>query len=212
MTDMQRISEEVVCGHRAEVQRLVESALGAGHDAADILSLGLIPGMTVVGQKMAHGTFFLPEVLVAARAMQAGLELLKPIIAEEGVAARGVAVIGTVKGDVHDIGKNLVGIMLEGSGFKVVDLGVNVAAERFADAIRDNGADILGMSAMLTTTMLGMRTTTQLLKKRGLRDAVKIMIGGAPVNQAWADEIGADAYCENCTLAVERAKALVPGT
>lgn len=158
---------------------------------------------------MAAGEYFLPEVLLSARAMYAGLDILKPLITAAKVRPRATAVLGTVKGDVHDIGKNLVALMLEGAGFWIVNLGVNVAPETFVAAVREHQPEIVGMSAMLTTTMLYMRTTVEALKAAGLRRQVKVMIGGAPIHQAWADEIGADAYCVDSAIAVKSARELL---
>jgi 5-methyltetrahydrofolate--homocysteine methyltransferase len=179
-------------------------------DAKELILRGLIPGMDVVGEKFRRNEYYVPQVLLSARAMYAGLDLLKPLIT---AAARpddnlGVVVIGTAQGDLHDIGKNLVAMMLEGAGFSVHNLGRDVAPDKFVAAVREHNADIVGISALMTTTMPAMKRTIDALVKAGLRERVKVMIGGAPVSQAFADEIGADGYAKDSTLAVAKAKAL----
>jgi 5-methyltetrahydrofolate--homocysteine methyltransferase len=209
MADWEELKTSLILGKAPEVKRMVQEAVDQECDCFDILNLALIPGITVVGEKMAAGEYFLPEVLLAARAMYSGLDILKPLITAAKVKPKATAVLGTVKGDVHDIGKNLVAMMLEGAGFRVLNLGVNVAPETFVATVREHQAEILGMSAMLTTTMLYMQSTIEALKAAGLREGVKVMIGGAPINQAWAEEIGADAYCMDAVAAVKRAKELL---
>lgn len=209
MADWEELKANLILGKAPEVKRMVQEAVDQECDCFDILNRALIPGITVVGEKMAAGEYFLPEVLLAARAMYSGLDILKPLITAAKVKPKATAVLGTVKGDVHDIGKNLVAMMLEGAGFRVLNLGVNVAPETFVATVREHQAEILGMSAMLTTTMLYMQSTIEALKAAGLREGVKVMIGGAPINQAWADEIGADAYCMDAVVAVKRAKELL---
>jgi 5-methyltetrahydrofolate--homocysteine methyltransferase len=167
--------------------------------------------MEVVGERMREGECFIPEVLLSARTMQGALELLRPYMAEGEGAAAGTVVIGTVEGDLHDIGKNLVGMLLQGAGFAVVNLGTGVTAAQFVAAVREHAPQILGMSALLTTTLPHMGETIAALKEAGLRESVKVLVGGAPVTQAWADEVGADGYGANAALAVERAKARVAG-
>jgi 5-methyltetrahydrofolate--homocysteine methyltransferase len=168
----------------------------------------LIAGMSVVGEKFRVRDIFLPDVLLAARAMYAGMELLKPLLIKEGVPSRGKVVIGSIKGDLHDIGKNLVGIMLKGAGYEIIDLGNDVAPEQFVDKAADEGASIIGMSALLTTTMSGMKSVIALIRERGLQDRIKVIVGGAPLSDQFAKEIGADAYGYDAANAVERVKDL----
>ena len=196
-------------GEDEQVALLVRQALDEGQEAAVILHDGLIAGMGVVGEQFREREIFLPDVLLAARAMYAGLALLKPLLAKEGVPTAGTVVLGSVQGDLHDIGKNLVGIMLAGAGFDVVDLGNDVAPERFVDAACERGASVIGLSALLTTTMPVMKNVVELVKARGLQDRVKVIVGGAPVSDAWARQIGADAYGYDAASAVERVRALV---
>ncbi len=195
------ISSAVIGGRSSDVTSLVQRALDEGKDAADILEYGLIAGMTVVGVRFRNNDIFVPEVLVAARAMKSGLTLLEPIFANQGVMPAGTVVIGTVKGDIHDIGKNLVATMLRGAGFKVIDLGINVAADTFCDAVLEHQPDVLALSALLTTTMPQMRVTIEALHARGLR--VPVIVGGAPLTDEFAESIGADAYGKTATDAVE---------
>ncbi|HMH53663.1 MAG TPA: corrinoid protein [Candidatus Acidoferrum sp.] len=209
--DYPTMSRALILGDRETVARKTREGLGLAMDPKDLIFRGLIPGMDVVGEKFRRNEYYVPQVLLSARAMYAGLDLLKPLIT---AAARpddhlGVVVIGTAQGDLHDIGKNLVAMMLEGAGFKVVNLGRDVAPEKFVAAVGEHHADIVGISALMTTTMPGMKRTIDALAKAGLRDRVKVMIGGAPVSQAFADEIGADGYARDSTLAVVKAKALV---
>jgi corrinoid protein of di/trimethylamine methyltransferase len=192
-----------------EVVAEVHECLRRGMSAYDIMTQGLIAGMDVVGADFRDGILFVPEVLMAAKAMKAGMEVLRPILAETGAKKIGKMVIGTVKGDIHDIGKNLVAMMMEGAGFEVVNLGVNCAAEKYIAAIREHQPDFLGMSALLTTTMPYMKTVIEALKVEGLRDKVTVLVGGAPVNSAFAEEIGADYYCRDAAVAVETAKKVI---
>jgi 5-methyltetrahydrofolate--homocysteine methyltransferase len=180
-------------------------------DPKELIFKGLIPGMDVVGEKFRRNEYYVPQVLLSARAMYAGLDLLKPLITAAAKADDyfGIVVIGTAQGDLHDIGKNLVAMMLEGAGFKVVNLGRDVAPEKFVAAVEEHGANIVGISALMTTTMPAMKRTIDALTKAGLRERVKVMVGGAPVSQAFADEIGADGYAKDSTLAVVKAKQLV---
>jgi len=208
MEILHRIAQCLESGDDAEVPRLVGEALAAGIDPKSVLDEGLIAGMNVVGEKFRVHDIFLPDVLLAARAMYAGLDLLKPLLARAGVASRGKVVIGSVQGDLHDIGKNLVGIMLKGAGFDVIDLGNDVAAARFVAAARDQGARVIGMSALLTTTMPVMKEVVELLRKESLFGRIKTIIGGAPVSSDYAVEIGADAYGYDCAQAVESVKRL----
>jgi 5-methyltetrahydrofolate--homocysteine methyltransferase len=206
--DLKDILQNVIDGNAQEVEDGVKAALMAGIGAEEILNNGLIAAMNEVGQRFEAGDFFVPEMLVAARAMQKGLKYLKPYLAKADVKAAGKVAIGTVKGDLHDIGKNLVAMMLEGSGFEVIDLGVDVAPEAFIKAVQD-GAQIIGMSALLTTTMTSMENTIQILNSSGLRHKVKVLIGGAPVTQDYAQKIGADAYATDASSATRIARHLL---
>ena len=196
-------------GDDQQVRKLTAEALGAGLPAGEVLQQGLLAGMSVVGEQFRLREIFLPDVLLSARAMYAGLDVLRPHLASAGVASRGKVVIGTVKGDLHDIGKNLVGIMLKGAGFEVVDLGHDVAPDAFVDAAVREGAALIGMSALLTTTMIRMRDVVALLRERGLAGRVRTIVGGAPVNADFAREIGADDYACDAATAVDRVKALL---
>ena len=209
MVNLAEISEALISGKAPLVVELVNKALGEGKTPAEILNGALIPGMDVVGKKFKANEFYVPEVLVAARAMQGGLSILKPLLAKLGVKQIGTIIIGTVKGDLHDIGKNLVSMMLEGAGFKVVDLGIDVPPEKFVSAAIDNDAQVIGMSALLTTTMPSMKNTVEAVRVAGLADKLKTMVGGAPVTQKYADEIGANGYSPDAASAVERARELV---
>jgi len=207
MADLNEMSLMVEKGNFKEVERLTQQALDEGLPAQDILQGGLIAGMSVVGGRFKKNEIYVPEVLFSARAMKAGMALLKPILADTGTEPIGRIVLGTVKGDQHDIGKNLVRMMLEGAGFEVIDLGVDTPSEKFVEAAKENRADIVGMSALLTTTMPHMKTIIEALKSAGL--TVKTMIGGAPVTQRFADEIKADAFGKDGALAVDKAKELL---
>jgi 5-methyltetrahydrofolate--homocysteine methyltransferase len=207
MADLTEIADAVVRGDADAVDRLVARALAEGVGASAILEGGLTPGMAEVGRLFRANEVFVPEVLVAARAMKAGLAHLEPIFAETGVAPVGTCVLGTVQGDIHDIGKNLVGMMLRGAGFTVVDLGVNVSPSVFADAVLEHGAGVVGLSALLTTTMVQMRPTLGAI--RAAAPGVSVMVGGAPVTADFAREIGADGYGANAADAVDLALGLV---
>ncbi|NPV46907.1 MAG: corrinoid protein [Armatimonadetes bacterium] len=209
MADLQGIAEGVINGKRDDVARLVQAAVDEGVGADVIINEGLIAGMSVVGDKFKKNEFYVPEVLIAARAMHAGMDIIKPLLAESGVQPKGTIVIGTVKGDLHDIGKNLVAMMLEGGGYEVIDLGVDVKPEDFVAAVKEKGAQIVALSALLTTTMPSMKDTIEALKEAGVRDAAKVMIGGAPVTQNYADEIGADGYAPDAASAVDKAAELL---
>jgi 5-methyltetrahydrofolate--homocysteine methyltransferase len=189
--------------------KLTKEALDAGTDPQEVLHQGLIAGMNVVGEKFSAQEYFLPEVLCAAKAMQGALEILKPVLAETGAKPVGTVVIGTVQGDLHDIGKNLVSMMLQGAGFEVIDLGVDVDPKKFAEEAEKNGAQVIGLSALLTTTMVKMPDVIEALKGSGIREKVKVMIGGAPVTQSYADEVGADGYAADSTGAVALARSFV---
>jgi 5-methyltetrahydrofolate--homocysteine methyltransferase len=207
-TVLQEIAENVINGETANVEKLVEGGLAANIAPERILAEGLIAAMTEVGRRFECGDFYIPEMLIAARAMQAGLSVLKPYLVEKEVRPAGRIAIGTVKGDLHDIGKNLVAMMLTGAGFEVIDLGTDVPPERFVAAVREQRPGLVGMSALLTTTMQSMRSTIESLRQAGLRDSVKIIIGGAPVTESFAQEIGADAYAPDASRAVRIAKEL----
>ena len=204
-----QIKQAIIDGNADTVNALTQALLATGVPAKEILEGALLPGMEVVGERMRSGDCFIPEVLLSARTMQGALDILKPhMLAGESTSA-GTVVIGTVEGDLHDIGKNLVGMMLQGAGFEVVNLGTGGTAAAFVAAVKEHQPQILGMSALLTTTLPHMAETLAALKEAGLRDGLKVMVGGAPVTQAWADEVGADGYGANAGMAVERAKALV---
>ena len=206
---VKEIYDSVVDGQSALVQQKVTQALEAGENPAVILNDGMIAAMAEVGQRFEVGDFFVPEMLIAARAMQSGMALLKPHLALAEVKSAGKVVIGTVKGDLHDIGKTLVAMMLEGAGFEIKDLGTDVTPEKFVSEAQASGAQIVAMSALLTTTMTNMKTTVEALKAAGVRDSVKVLIGGAPVTDAYAQQIGADGYAPDASRAVAVAKSLV---
>ncbi len=208
MSLIEEIREAVINGQAKVVVPKVEEALQQGVPADQILQNGLIDAMREVGRLFEEGEFFVPEMLIAARAMKGALEILKPHLVDQGVEPLGRVAIGTVKGDLHDIGKSLVAMMLEGAGFEVIDLGVDVAPEKYIEEI-NNGAQIVAMSALLTTTMPNMKTTIDAIKAAGLRDNVKVMVGGAPVTQAYADQIGADGFSEDASSAVRKAVELI---
>jgi len=200
------LSTAVIEGNLDEIVELTQDALDDGLSAKDILDNGLMPGMDHVGVEFKAGNMFVPEVLRSARAMQSSMALIKPLLAETGDSMTGKIILGTVKGDLHDIGKNLVGMMCEGAGFEVTDLGKDIEPQAFVDAVKEYEPNILGMSALLTTTMRTMEHTVKALEEAGVRDQVKIMIGGAPVTQAFADQIGADGYASNAASAADLAK------
>jgi 5-methyltetrahydrofolate--homocysteine methyltransferase len=209
MSVLTEISTCVIEGNLNDIKDLAQQALDEGNEAKEILDNGLMPGMDHVGVEFKAGNMFVPEVLRSAKAMSGAMELLKPILAESGVEMVGKIVLGTVKGDLHDIGKNLVAMMCEGAGFEVYDIGKDVAPEGFVEAIKEHNPDIVGMSALLTTTMRTMESTIKALEEAGLRDKVKVMIGGAPVTEDFAKQIGADAYASNAAAAAEIATKFV---
>jgi 5-methyltetrahydrofolate--homocysteine methyltransferase len=209
MDVLEEIAKSLEEGEDERVAGLVRQALERGLAPGDVLHRGLIAGMGVVGERFRAREIFLPDVLLAARAMYAGLDLLKPLLAQGGVPVAGTVVLGTVQGDLHDIGKNLVGIMLEGAGFQVVDLGHDVSPARFVEAAVAEGAGVIGMSALLTTTMPAMKEVVDLLRERGLGAKIRTIVGGAPLSAEYAREIGADAYGFDAGSAVERVKALL---
>ena len=204
---LEEISGLLQKGKAKDIVVAVQKALDSGITAGDILEKGLISGMNVIGGKFKNGEVFVPEVLVAARAMNHASAVLKPVLAKEGVKPVGKAIICTVKGDLHDIGKNLVKMMIEGNGIEVVDLGVDVTPEKIVETVKDSDAKVVCLSALLTTTMLAQKDVIDALKTAGVRDKVKVMVGGAPVTQSYADEIGADAYTPDAASAAEVCRA-----
>ena len=206
MSDLlENVKQSILNGSLEDCQQAVQDALVAKMNADDILKKGLIPAMSEVGRLFEEGEYFVPEMLIAARAMQGGLDILKPQLVAEDVKPIGKVVIGTVKGDLHDIGKNLVTMMMEGAGFEIVDLGTDVAPEKFVDAIQEQQANILAMSALVTTTMTSMSTVVQAVKDAGIRDNIKVLVGGAPVTQEFALQIGADGYAPDASQAAKLA-------
>jgi len=209
MEVLEELSQALINGNAPKTKQLTQQALDAGLPPDKVLNEGLIVGMNEVGRRFKNNEFYVPEVLIAARAMHAAMDVLKPLLAASDVEPSGTVVIGTVKGDLHDIGKNLVAMMLEGAGFEVIDMGVDVSPEKFLAAVKERKPDIIGLSALLTTTMPSMKTTIEALKEAGMRDQVKVMIGGAPVTQRYADEIGADGYAPDAASAVDTARRLI---
>jgi len=204
-----QVHDDLYNGLRAEIQEATHILLGRGWSAERVLNDALVEGMRIVGIDFREGILFVPEVLLAANAMKGGMEILRPLLAETGVEPIGKMVIGTVKGDIHDIGKNLVSMMLEGAGFEVINIGINNPVEKYLAALEEHQPDILGMSALLTTTMPYMKVVIDTLKQKGLRDKYIVLVGGAPLNEEFARAIGADAYCRDAAVAVETAKALI---
>jgi corrinoid protein of di/trimethylamine methyltransferase len=198
--------EDLYDGYAAEIEEEVHEALGRGIQPYEILTKGLVAGMDIVGVDFRDGILFVPEVLMAAKAMKAGMAILRPLLAETGAPKMGTMVIGTVKGDIHDIGQNLVSMMMEGAGFEVINIGINNSVEDYFAAIKEHNPDILGMSALLTTTMPYMRVVINALKEEGIRDKITVLVGGAPLNEAFAEDIEADAYCRDAAVAVVTAK------
>lgn len=209
MDILEEISQQLQIGNCEAVSDLTKKAIESNIDTKEILDNGLIAGMSVVGDRFKAHKIFLPDVLLAAKAMYAGMDLLKPLLIKEGIPSIGKVVIGTVQGDLHDIGKNLVGIMLKGAGFEVIDLGKDVSPEEFVNAAVNHQVKIIGMSALLTTTMIGMKKVIELIDKRGLKNQIRVIVGGAPLNSDYAREIGADAYCFDGMNAVETVKRLI---
>ncbi|CAN5368345.1 cobalamin-binding protein [soil metagenome] len=206
---VEQMHDDLYDGMAAEISESTQILLGRGWDPQKVLSEALVEGMRIVGVDFRDGILFVPEVLLAANAMKAGMALLRPLLAETGAKTIGKVVIGTVKGDIHDIGKNLVGMMLEGAGFEVIDLGINNDAESYLAALEEHQPDILGMSALLTTTMPYMKVVIDELSNRGLREDYIVLVGGAPLNEEFAAAVGADAYCRDAAVASETANALV---
>lgn len=209
MSILDNIADAIIEGDAAKVASLTKQALDSGVEPLDVINNGLVAGMSVVGEKFKTGEMFLPEVIFAGDALYAGVDLVRPLLTDGQMPSKGTAVIGTIKGDLHDIGKNLVGMMMESNGFKVINLGADVSPEAFVQAAKENDANIIGCSAMLTTTMIFMSDVIKLLEEAGLREKVKVMIGGAPLSPEFADKIGADAYAPDSTTAVELASELV---
>ncbi|MGQ9695221.1 MAG: corrinoid protein [Thermodesulfobacteriota bacterium] len=209
MIDQEKFFQAISMGKMEEVKALTQRALDGGVTPAKILQEGLIKAMDRIGLLFKNNEIYIPEVLIAARAMHAGLDVLRPILAKSTTTAAAKVILGTVRGDLHDIGKNLVGMMLEGGGFEVVDLGIDVSPEKFLESARDKEAQVIGMSALLTTTMLQMKTTIDLIKAAGLQEEIKTIIGGAPVTAEFAQKIGADGYAPDAASAVQVVKGLV---
>jgi corrinoid protein of di/trimethylamine methyltransferase len=203
---LELMMEDLYDGYDEEIVEEVNECLARGMAPYDVLTDGLVAGMDIVGADFRDGILFVPEVLMAAKAMKAGMAILRPLLAETGAPQVGTMVIGTVKGDIHDIGKNLVGMMMEGAGFEVIDLGINNSVEEYMAAIEKHKPDILGMSALLTTTMPYMRVVIDAVKEAGIREDIVILVGGAPLNEAFAEDIEADAYCRDAAVAVDTAK------
>jgi corrinoid protein of di/trimethylamine methyltransferase len=208
---LNEISLKLQQGKAKDVKELVQKALDEGMTPEKVLNEGLLPGMSVIGDKFKRNEVYVPDVLIAARAMNAGTEVLKPLLVESGVKARGKVVIGTVKGDLHDIGKNLVKMMMEGKGLEVIDLGIDVPAEKFISEAKANNAQIIACSALLTTTMGEMKNVVDLAVKEGIRDKVKIMVGGAPLNENFCQSIGADKYAPDAASAADEALSFCQG-
>ena len=209
MSLLDEMNTSIIEGDRDKVEELTRRALEQGIEVKAILNEGMIGAMDVVGQRFESGEMFIPEMIVAGEAMTRGLNILRPLFKESGIKPQGTVVIGTVKGDVHSIGKSLASMMMEGAGFKIIDLGVNVSPEQFVNSAREEGAQLVGMSALLTTTMPLMKATIDALKEAGLLDKVKTLIGGAPITQEYADKIGADGYAPDAATGVKKVKELV---
>ncbi|HEY3809000.1 MAG TPA: B12-binding domain-containing protein [Steroidobacteraceae bacterium] len=206
---IEQVHDDLYNGLKSEVEEATRIFLQRGWNAEKVLNEALVEGMRIVGIDFRDGILFVPEVLLAANAMKGGMEILRPLLAESGVEPIGKIVIGTVKGDIHDIGKNLVSMMLEGAGFEVIDLGINNPVDKYLDALAKHKPDILGMSALLTTTMPYMKVVIDALKERGIRDDYIVLVGGAPLNEEFGKAVGADAYCRDAAVAVETAKGLI---
>ena len=206
---VQQMMDDLYDGLAEEIEEAVHILLGRGWMPYDVLTKALVEGMRIVGIDFRDGILFVPEVLLAANSMKAGMAILRPLLAETGAEQVGKMVIGTVKGDIHDIGKNLVGMMMEGAGFEVIDLGINNPVENYLEALEQHQPDILGMSALLTTTMPYMKVVIDTMVEKGIRDDYIVLVGGAPLNEAFAEAIGADAYCRDAAVAVETAKSLI---
>jgi 5-methyltetrahydrofolate--homocysteine methyltransferase len=209
MASLEAIGRAVIAGHKQEAVELTEAALSEGTAPMDVVVRGLIPGMEKVGERFQRNEFFVPNLIISARAMKAAMEIVRPLITEGEIAYKGCAVAGTIRGDLHDIGKNLVCMMMEGAGFEVHDLGVDVPTEQFVQAARDRDADLVLISALLTTTMTGVRDVIELLEREGMRERVKVLVGGAPITQAFAADVGADGFAADAGGAVVVAHRLL---
>lgn len=209
MVDLSKMRENLIYGKVNDVRDMVKKAIDEGQDVEKILNEGLISGMDIVGEKFKKNEFYIPEMLMAARAMKEGMKVLKPVLIQKDVKALETVALGVVKGDLHDIGKNLVVMMLEGAGFKIIDLGVDVFPEKFVKTVKEKKVQVVGLSALLTTTMPFMKEVIKSLEEEGLRNKVKVIIGGAPVNQDYADEIGADGYAVDAASAVDKVRELL---
>ena len=208
MADLQQLYDAVLTGQAPQAKSITEEANAEGTDPQDLVNNYMIPAMDEVGRRFENNEYFVPELLIAARAMKEALNIIKPLLADSGAEPAGTVAIGTVAGDLHDIGKNLVAALLEGGGFEVIDLGVDVAPEKFIEAVKEKNANIVALSALLTTTMPSMKTTIEKMKEAGIREQTKVMIGGAPITQQYADEIGADGFSDNASAAVTKAREL----
>lgn len=209
MSDFNNLAELVINGNYAGAKDLTQKMIDNGNEPLEIINQGLMAGMNVVGVRFKAGDMFVPEVMMSAKAMSTGIELLKPLIADKDMPSAGKVLIGTVKGDLHDIGKKLVVMMMESAGFEIIDLGVDIAPAAFVKAVKEHKPQVIGLSALLTTTMLSMKDTIEALKEEGLRDTVKIVVGGAPISQTFADEIGADGYAPDAAAATDLCRRLI---
>ena len=209
MADFEKMADAVINGKQDLVDELTQKAVDDGTEPNEIINKGLINGMNIVGKRFKAGDMFVPEVLMSAKAMKAGMNIVKPLLLEGEMPSEGKVLLGTVSGDLHDIGKNLVGMMMESGGLEIVNLGTDIEPDEFAQQVREHEPDVLGMSALLTTTMLAMRDTIEILEEEGLRDSVKIMVGGAPVTKEFADEIGADGWAPDAASAKDLAFDLI---
>ncbi len=209
MVDVKEIADNLIQGNGPQVEEMVRKALEEGQDGRKILEEGLLAGLSVVGERFKNGECYVPEVLVLAKNMKAGMEIIRPYLVQQNIREKATIILGTVKGDVHDIGKNILGMTLEGAGFKVINLGVDVDPDRFVQVTEDQNADLIGLSALISTTMPAMKDVITSINKSSLRQKVKIMIGGAPITQAYADEIGADGYAPDALSGVHKAKELL---
>lgn len=209
MADLQQIADNLIQGNAPKVKELVQKAVDEKENVQKILNEALLAGMSVVGAKFKKNEFYIPEVLIAARAMKQGMQILKPLLAKENIKGVGTVVVGTVRGDLHDIGKNLVGMMLEGAGFEVIDAGIDVAPDLFIKTAQEKNASLIGLSALLTTTMPAMKEVVTSLNNSSLKGKIKVMVGGAPVTKDYADEIGADGYAPDAASAADLAKKLL---
>lgn len=209
MANLEELSKSVISGNLAKVKKLTQALIDEALAPLDIINQGLIAGMGVVGARFKNGEMYVPEVLVAARAMSAGIEMVKPLLVDQEMPSAGKVLLGTVKGDLHDIGKNLVGMMLESRGYTVINAGIDVSPEKFVQAIKEQKPQVLAMSALLTTTMLHMKDTIELMKEEGIKDQVKVIVGGAPISQDFADEVGADGFAPDAASAVDLCNRLL---